>query len=98
MTQQLAITRDKGGIVIELHVQPKASAERIVGVHAGGLKIAVTAPPEDGKANDAVVKLLASKLKIARSRISIIRGNTSRRKTVHIDGVEPGDIEKLIKK
>lgn len=88
--------RDQTGVTVPIRVQPKASADRIVGEHAGSLKVAVTAPPEGGKANDAVIKLLAGKLKVSKSSIRIISGHTSRRKIVHIDGVGTEEITRLV--
>ena len=72
-------------------VTPKASAERIQGwaEDENGqpvLKIAVTAVPEDGKANKAVIALLAKRLKLPKSAIEIASGATDRRKTLLIDG------------
>ena len=72
-------------------VTPKASADRIQGwaEDENGqpiLKIAVTAVPEDGKANKAVIALLAKRLKLPKSAIDIASGATDRRKTLLIDG------------
>ena len=72
-------------------VAPKSSADRIQGWaedEAGQklLKIAVTAVPEDGKANKAVIALLAKRLKLPKSAIEIVSGATDRRKTLLIDG------------
>ncbi len=78
-------------IRLSVKVTPKASADRIQGwaEDENGeriLKIAVTAVPEDGKANKAVIALLAKRLKLPKSAIDIASGETSRRKTLLIDG------------
>ena len=78
-------------IRLPVKVTPKASADRIQGWaedEAGQklLKIAVTAVPEDGKANKAVIALLAKRLKLPKSAIEIVSGATDRRKTLLIDG------------
>ena len=78
-------------IRLPIKVTPKASADRIQGWaedEAGQklLKIAVTAVPEDGKANKAVIALLAKRLKLPKSAIEIVSGATDRRKTLLIDG------------
>ena len=78
-------------IRLAVKVTPKASADRIqgwAGDEAGEkiLKIAVTAVPEDGKANKAVIALLAKRLKLPKSAITIASGETARRKTLLIDG------------
>ena len=70
-----------------IKVTPKASADRIQGWAEGGvLKVSVTAVPEDGKANKAVIALLAKRLKLPKSALIIASGETSRRKTLLIDG------------
>ena len=81
--------------MIKLHIKvtPKASAARIQGWAEDEdgervLKIAVTVVPEDGKANKAVIALLAKRLKLPKSAIEIASGHTSRRKTLLIDGDE----------
>ncbi len=76
---------------IAVRLTPKASRNRIgpAAREADGaatFKAQVTAPPEDGKANAALVKLLAKKLGVAKSRIAIARGATSRRKILHVAG------------
>jgi len=68
-------------------VQPKGSRNRIEKVEEGRLKIRVTVPPEGGKANQAVVELLAKTLRVPKSSVKIKRGTTSRVKTVEIFGV-----------
>lgn len=80
-------------IRLPVKVTPKASADRIQGWAADEdgervLKIAVTAVPEDGKANKAVIALLAKRLKLPKSAIEIASGHTARRKTLLIDGDE----------
>ena len=79
------------GIRLKLKVQPKARRNGIDGVmpDAAGdmvLKLAVTAPPEDGKANRAVIALLAAELGVAKAAISVVAGATDRRKLVEIHG------------
>jgi uncharacterized protein (TIGR00251 family) len=73
---------------LPLKVVPKASRNRVVGWVGERLKVQVTAPPERGKANDAVIELLAETLGLPRARIRIVSGETSPLKTVEIDGDE----------
>ena len=80
-------------IRLQVKVTPKASADRIQGWAEDEdgtrvLKVAVTVVPEDGKANKAVIALLAKRLKLPKSAIEIASGHTSRRKTLLIDGDE----------
>jgi len=90
------IEQNKSGVNIPLRVQPKASANRIAGEHAGSLKVLVTVPPEGGKANEAAIKVIAKKLNVPKSSITIVAGRTSRQKRIHIAGVKADKIEKML--
>lgn len=72
---------------INIYVQPRASKTAVVGMHDGCIKIRLAAPPVDGAANAALVEFVADQLAIAKSRVRITAGLTSRRKTVEVDGV-----------
>jgi hypothetical protein len=76
-------------VTIDILVQPRASRARLGPMHDGRLKIAVTAPPVDGEANAAVIELLARRLGIARTSITVVAGATARRKTVAIADPSP---------
>ena len=82
----------EGGIRLRLKVQPKARREGVAGLtpdsDGAALKLSVGAPPEDGKANAAVIALLAKRLGVAKSAISVVSGATDRRKLVEIRGDE----------
>ena len=82
MADPLDLVPVPGGTRLRLRVHPKARKHAITGVHAGALKVSVTAPPEKGKANDAVVKLLAKALDLPKGSIEIVSGETSQDKTV----------------
>ena len=84
------------GVRVPLLVQPGASADRLCGEHGGRLKITVAAPPEKGKANKAVRRLLASKLHVSQSRVRILSGHNSRRKEVLIERVRPAALDAII--
>jgi uncharacterized protein (TIGR00251 family) len=80
--------KSKGAdVVLLIKLAPRSSSNRIIGQHAGRLKIAVTAPPVDGKANELLIEFLAKVLALAKRSISISRGQTSRDKEVVISGV-----------
>ncbi len=84
------------GVRLALKVQPRASANEICAPLGGELKIKVTAPPVDAAANEALLELLAGKLNCARNRVELIRGHTSRHKTVMLHGFKPEAVlEKL---
>jgi uncharacterized protein len=74
---------------VQLKVIPKSSKDRVVGWVGDRLKVQVTAPPERGKANDAVIEVLAGALGLPRSCVRIVAGETSPLKTVEIDGDRP---------
>lgn len=80
-----------------VHVQPKASENRVVGYDdAGRLKVRVTASPTDGKANDAIVEAISRSLGIPRRHVEIERGHTSRTKIVRIKGVSQDDVRRIL--
>ena len=76
-----------GGCTISVRVQPRASRDRVLGLRDGALRVSVTAPPHDGKANTALLELLAGSLGVAKSRLSIVRGYTARDKVVAVAGL-----------
>ena len=73
---------------IAVRVQPGARRDDVAGEREGTLLVRVTAPPVEGKANEAVRRLLAKRLGIAPGRVSVVRGASSRHKLVEIDGME----------
>jgi uncharacterized protein (TIGR00251 family) len=73
-------------LLIRVRVQPRASRNEILGVRDGRLRLRTTAPPADGKANKAVIRLLADFLDVAPSRISLVRGTTHRDKQLRVLG------------
>jgi uncharacterized protein len=86
-----------GGTLLSVKLQPRASKNEIGGLLGGELKIKVTAPPVDAAANEALIKLLAEKLDCARTRVELIRGHTSRHKTLLLHGFKPDQILHIIK-
>jgi uncharacterized protein len=82
----LHATEANGALTVEVVVQPRASREGI-SLMGDRLKISVNAPPVDGKANEAVIRVLAQTLSVPKANIEILRGETGRRKTVRIRGV-----------
>ena len=71
---------------IEVRVQPGARRNEVTR-HGGELRVRVTAPAERGKANEAVIGLLAEQLSVPKSALRVARGASSRRKTIEIDGL-----------
>lgn len=84
------------GATLPLRVQPKAKRNVVLGEQAGALKVSVTAPPEDGRANEAVLALLREVLKLQRSQLALLSGQTNRNKVVLVRGVTPQQLTALI--
>jgi len=76
-----------GGVFLSVKVQPRASRNDVGGLHGSELKVAVTAPPVDSAANQAVVELIAEILGLPRRAVTLVRGQTSRRKILRLDGL-----------
>ncbi len=83
----IALTDHAAGCLLPVRVQPGARKAGVLGERAGALKLAVTAPPEDGRANQAVTELLRDVLGVKRSQVELISGATSRDKRFLIRGV-----------
>ncbi len=82
-----AVTEHNGCIRITCRVQPRASRDAIAGMLGNALKISLTAPPLEGKANAALCAFFAQKFKCAKSAVSIVSGTTSKNKIVEIQGL-----------
>jgi uncharacterized protein (TIGR00251 family) len=81
---------------LRLRVSPGAGRSGIVGRHGDAWKVRVTAPPEDGRANAAVLRLLADALSMPRGSVTLVSGHTGRDKIVLLDGVGPAQIERRL--
>lgn len=88
----LHIREQDGAITFEVRVAPRASRNRVVGIQDGALKVALTAAPVDGAANEALKKLLAKALGVSKSSVEIIRGDRARIKMLRVHGVRAGDV------
>ena len=80
---------------LTLHIQPGAKKTEVVGLHGDALKIRLAAPPVDGKANAALLAFIADRLQLTRSTVSLIGGQTSRRKIVGL-AAAPADTEQRL--
>ncbi len=85
-----------GTVLIHLHVQPKASKSRIVGLHDGCLKLAVAAPPVEGKANKAVVTFLAKIFSVPARDVTVKSGTLSRKKKIVVKNLDVTEIRTVI--
>lgn len=75
----------------QVHVQPGAGKSQIVGAHGDGIKIKVAAPPVGGAANEALIDLLAERLRLPKRSLRIVRGQSSRQKLVEVDESHAGE-------
>jgi uncharacterized protein (TIGR00251 family) len=80
------------GCTLSVRVHPGARANAINGTHDGALKISLTTPPTDGRANEALVAFLAERLRLPRARIALLSGATSRSKTLRITGKSAAEV------
>jgi uncharacterized protein (TIGR00251 family) len=81
---------------LQLRVSPGAARSAIVGRHGAAWKVRVAAPPEGGKANDAVVRLLADALTLPASQVRIVSGHASRDKTIALEGLDHDELERRL--
>jgi uncharacterized protein (TIGR00251 family) len=88
----IALAAHPEGSVVGVRAQPGARKNGIVGVHHGLLKVAVTAPADKGKANEALKNVLAEVLGVKRSHVELIAGRTSREKKFLIRGVAAAEL------
>jgi uncharacterized protein (TIGR00251 family) len=84
-----------GAVVVDVLVQPRASRAGVGPVVGDRLRVSVTAPPVDGKANAAVIEAVAEAFGVRRADVTIVRGETGRRKTVRIAGATLAALTKL---
>jgi len=96
MTLPIALRDSADGCILPVRVHPGAKRNAITGVHDGALKISLTTPPTDGRANDALIAFLAERLGVPRARISLIAGATSRVKALRIAGLSAAEIHAAI--
>lgn len=87
------LSESRGAVRLALHVQPGAKRNAIVGVHGDALKVAISAPPVDGKANEAIRTFVAEALGVSASAVSVVAGASSRRKVLAIADVSLADIQ-----
>jgi uncharacterized protein (TIGR00251 family) len=92
------VTEAEGGVTFPVRVVPRASKNEIAGVHGDALKVRLTAPPVEGKANETLIVFLAQRLGVRKSQVEIVAGTTSRRKMIRVMGVSPQEVEKHLLK
>ena len=81
-----------GTLLLHLKIQPNASRSGLAGQHGQRLKIRLQSPPQNGKANRELIRFLSDTLGIPKSSLDLIRGQSSRDKTVRIEGITPDQL------
>ncbi len=81
---------------LTIRLQPRAKRNTILDERDGVLRVSVAAAPVDGLANAALCKLIAKRAGVARGRVSVVRGERSREKTVRVEGVEAGELRRAL--
>lgn len=86
--------RQRGeAVVFTVRVVPRASRDKIAGIHDGAVRIRLTAPPVEGAANEALVSFLSSVLRVPKRDIELVSGQTARNKVVSVSGLSPAEVE-----
>lgn len=89
----IELASDGQGCILRVRAAPRAKSDAIASERAGALRVRVTAPPEKGKANDAIKALLARELGLRERDVSLVRGATSSDKTFRITGIDRRALE-----
>jgi uncharacterized protein len=89
----VAIQNSPEGATFAIKVHPRAKKNAIAGEVGGAIKIALTAPPLDGKANKACIEFFAKLLKVPRSSVTIAAGQTSRKKLIRVAGLSAEEVQ-----
>jgi len=94
MSEANTFARDvPDGCTLSVRVHPGAKRDAVTGLHAGAVKIALYAPPVDGKANDALIAFVAETLRLPRSKVALVAGASSRSKTLRITGKSAAEVQ-----
>lgn len=92
----LRIQATATGVRVSVRVQPRATANEIVGVHGDAMKVRLTAPPVDGAANEALVSFFSGAFGIPPRDITIVAGSSSRSKVVELTGITADRVRRLV--
>ncbi|MFH1057936.1 MAG: DUF167 domain-containing protein [Pseudomonadota bacterium] len=92
----LLVSAQDGGAAFAVRVTPRAARDQIEGAAAGALKVRLTAPPVEGAANAALVKLVAKALAVSPSRVRVVSGQHGRSKRLFVDGLAPDQVRQRL--
>ena len=83
----ISVHETSEGVTFRVKVQPRARRNAVIGAFGDDLKISLTAPPLDGRANDACIEFFSQALRVPKSAVAIVSGQTNRRKLVRVTGI-----------
>jgi len=86
-----AVAPTREGVRLRFRVQPRAARTELTGLHGSEIRVRLAAPPVDGAANDALIRFVAERLGVARTRVAITAGQTARSKVLSVTGVTVAD-------
>lgn len=92
----IPIRETADGAVFRIRVVPRASRSEAAGIQGDALRLRITAPPVEGKANDECIRLLAEILGVKRTQVTIVAGHTARTKTVAVEGIMAGAVAAIL--
>ena len=98
MIDDLYTTGDDGSVTLSVHASPGAGRSSVVGRHGQALKVRVAAPPEGGRANQALTALLAEEFGVPESAVELISGPGSRSKRFKLTGVDPEEFRRALER
>lgn len=90
------IESTKGGVRLHLFIQPKSSKNEVVGPHNGEIKVKLTAPPVDGRANECLIEFMSDLFGIPKRDVHLIRGDTGRHKVVELTGLKEAQVRETL--
>ena len=92
----ISIHESDGGVSFVVKIHPRAKKSEITGELSDALRVSLTAPPIDGKANKACIDFFAKLLKVVRSSVTIASGQSSRRKVIRVAGISAEDVRRRL--
>ena len=92
------INQKEGDVTLRVRVQPRASRTELIGEHAGAIKLKITAPPVDGKANQECRRFLAKVLGVSAGSVEIIAGESSRDKVIRVRNISADRVREALRR
>lgn len=94
----LTVRETDQGVTFQIHVLPRSSKCELAGTHGDALKIKITAPPVEGKANEECIRFLADLFNVKKAQVTIAAGHKSKNKRVTVTGRTINDIQRVVPK